>query len=994
MGTSPGQFGLGFPEYGLYPAQYRFRTIRVTASLRASVAGLSLPCSQVPAFREVVEPSRPSALDVALSVAQIQTFWPAAAPIAVRSPYLNVWQTAISTNDYPISWNGSVLGWVGLIRVDGSTYRWLGNNFDMTGSVGAGCNVTFTEVTPTRTIQTVQAGPMNMTLTFLSPIEPSDWVKQSMPFSYLAVEFASTDGKQHDVQLYSDISAEWVSANKGYVAEWSSNQTDNMVYHAIKLQQARAFDEEYQQAADGTAYYAMSLGYGQSVGWQSCQDTVCYETFYGSGALSSKNDNDTFRAIWTDLPVFAFSVDFGSVSGTQSPVVWTVGYVRDPSIEYTLSGDVTTLRPYYTSQYSNAQDVVETFLSDYNDALSRAEALDSQIQSAASEVSSGSQYYNMLSLAARQTYGALDLTTSGGSTRFFMKDIGYSSRVTPVETLYAALPMFLYFNASMVKPFLLPLLEQQNTSYTAQYAARDIGTSYPVVSEPSAEANEGIEQSGNMLIMVLAHATYSSDSTLLQAYYSLLKTWADYLVSNALYPANQLSVDTESTASNSTNLALKGIIGIQAMANISAVLGRDEDAQHYSSVATQYTETWRTLAMPSDSTHIIPTYGDASSAWSLSYNMYAHTLLSLNLLDEKIFTGITTYYQGLFQSGANYTYGLPLDSDHDTLGSPAWMSLTAAALTDTGVRQQMLSHLWEFASSSVTSAPFASRYSVSNGSYIGGTASPAQGALFAPLVLSGNRLNGSQGPPSTGSSSDSSGKHRTLVAAIVGGVVGGVVGLILIALGALFFYRRRRVRTTAIEPYPSPVLPEKDVDATASPSRLLLLRKHSSPVSVTGNTSFIGGTPSSISAPMVTQNAPASVIVLGNPPSVISSDTATSSAPARSVPAPALASPPTPTVYDRSAPTGFAPLSSSSSRPSEPLGAAGSVTVSSPLPSASTGREDPEIQSPDAAPKLSQDRDAELASLRNDMQQLRQELRRVVPVLERLEEPPPDYWSQ
>ena len=104
---------------------------------------------------------------------------------------------------------------------------------------------------------------------------------------------------------------------------------------------------------------------------------------------------------------------------------------------------MTTLRPYYTSQYSNAQDVVsvrvyvlclnsrrthqvETFLSDYNDALSRAEALDSQIQSAASEVSSGSQYYNMLSLAARQTYGALDLTTSGGSTRFFMKDIGYS----------------------------------------------------------------------------------------------------------------------------------------------------------------------------------------------------------------------------------------------------------------------------------------------------------------------------------------------------------------------------------------------------------------------------------------------------------------------------------------------------------------------------------------------------------------------------------------
>lgn len=61
---------------------------------------------------------------------------------------------------------------MGFIRVDGSTYRILGNNYDMSGAVGGtGCNVTYSEVTPTRTIQTVQAGPINVTLTFLSPIE-------------------------------------------------------------------------------------------------------------------------------------------------------------------------------------------------------------------------------------------------------------------------------------------------------------------------------------------------------------------------------------------------------------------------------------------------------------------------------------------------------------------------------------------------------------------------------------------------------------------------------------------------------------------------------------------------------------------------------------------------------------------------------------------------------------------------------------------------------
>jgi hypothetical protein len=34
------------------------------------------------------------------------------------------------------------------------------------------------------------------------------------------VEVTSTDGSQHSVQLYSDISAEWVSGDRGAVAQW------------------------------------------------------------------------------------------------------------------------------------------------------------------------------------------------------------------------------------------------------------------------------------------------------------------------------------------------------------------------------------------------------------------------------------------------------------------------------------------------------------------------------------------------------------------------------------------------------------------------------------------------------------------------------------------------------------------------------------------------------------------------------------------------------
>lgn len=51
------------------------------------------------------------------------------------------------------------------------------------------------------------ADKLEMNITFLSPITPTDYKRQSLVFSYLNVEVASLDGNEHDVQVYADISA-------------------------------------------------------------------------------------------------------------------------------------------------------------------------------------------------------------------------------------------------------------------------------------------------------------------------------------------------------------------------------------------------------------------------------------------------------------------------------------------------------------------------------------------------------------------------------------------------------------------------------------------------------------------------------------------------------------------------------------------------------------------------------------------------------------------
>ena len=69
-------------------------------------------------------------------------------------------------------------------------------------------------------------------------------------------------------------------------------------------------------------------------------------------------------------------------------------------------------------------------------------------------------------------------------------------------------------------------------------------------------------------------------------------------------------------------MALKGIIGIAAMAQIANLTGNTNDASNYSSIADNYITQWQTLgiAMDADPPHTTLAYGtnDTYSELSLS----------------------------------------------------------------------------------------------------------------------------------------------------------------------------------------------------------------------------------------------------------------------------------------------------------------------------------------------------------------------------------------
>jgi hypothetical protein len=144
-----------------------------------------------------------------------------------------------------------------------------------------------------------------------------------------------------------------------------------------------------------------------------------------------------------------------------------------------------------------------------------------------------------------------------------------------------------------------------------------------------------------MIIATLAYYQRSSDISYLTQHYNILKQWTGYLVNEALIPANQLSTDDfQGTLANQTNLALKGIIGIEAMSVIAQKTGNTADSTNFHNIATDYISKWQgyavvtsanpphtNLAYQDDSSHgmnnsIIRSCEWFANKWQGSYTIY------------------------------------------------------------------------------------------------------------------------------------------------------------------------------------------------------------------------------------------------------------------------------------------------------------------------------------------------------------------------------------
>jgi len=174
--------------------------------------------------------------------------YPPAIPLAVRSPYLSTWSVgSLPLNEQnPFFWDGPSLDWTGLIRIDGKTYSWLGHS--PTSSSISKARQSNVSITATRSIFSFEAGPIDLKVTFLSPVEPKDLIRQSLPFSYLNVDFNTTDAKEHEVQVYAAVGFDWLSGDRDKKASSTlCNTTSNVLGLCASLLHQELFHEVNEQ---------------------------------------------------------------------------------------------------------------------------------------------------------------------------------------------------------------------------------------------------------------------------------------------------------------------------------------------------------------------------------------------------------------------------------------------------------------------------------------------------------------------------------------------------------------------------------------------------------------------------------------------------------------------------------------------------------------------------------------------------------------------------
>lgn len=784
------------------------------------------------------------------STTDASTLNPPVLPLIVRNPYLSTWLANardVPWSKWPMFYTGQEIGFSVLASVPetSTVYPLLGRAHDSLSDKGEHYNVSFPtyiganyDASTTNLSYSIPSSqsygePVELTLSFLSPITPTSTLRQSIPAAYISVYVKGN----FDIDLYIDVNGQWVSGNRGSEIVWSLEETDFKDAQKLKTWKVKRREEQILTEWEDRAEWGTLHFTGPDDVKHECGVSGALRHRFGKKGVLENRVDDSYREIMDEEPVFAFSKRFNlsssngddetkATSAKEDSVLFTLTHIQDPVTQYASARGLTFMRPLWQSYFFSDSALVTYHYEDYKHAAKLAANYSSQL--AIDAYQSGSDNYkDIVELSARQVMGATSFSGTPDNPLLFLKEISSNGNSQTVDVIFPAFPFFLYTNPRWLAYMLEPLIEHMlSGQYPNDYSMHDLGTHFPNLTG-HADGNDEympVEECGDMLIMGLALANSlsygdgqdaqslwssmgeakadsfftSSETDSASAFalpptletrdgivglddrwgghaqskkqaqkwlsksYRLWKQWTGYLVSYSLRPQNQLSTDDfAGWLALQTNLALKGIVGIKAMSELSELMGEKEDAKYFRNVSEVYVKKWEEYGMSRDEPGRAKLAYDWYGSWTTLYSLYADAILCFHptftgnvtssnhalagqqtpllpnpqskrdFIPDHIYTTQSSWYKSAMQK-----YGLPLDSRH--LYTKSDWEFQAAAVASKETRAEILDRVALWLNETASDRPFTDLYKTEgDGGFPGPNffARPVVGSHFAFLSL-------------------------------------------------------------------------------------------------------------------------------------------------------------------------------------------------------------------------------------------------------------------
>jgi hypothetical protein len=681
-------------------------------------AGLTLEPANI--LKRIMKKIRFAAAASLLAVTSFaQTFRPPAVPLVTFDPYLSIWSCADHLTDRNTQhWTKHEHSLVSLIRVDGQTFRLMGN--DPT-NVPPLPQVNLT-VTPTRSIYEFAGANVRVTLTFMTPALPQDLDALSLPLSFLTWQVRSTDGKNHAVSLYDSTSSELAVNRTSENVNWAREKAGKLI--ALRVGTV----EQPVVGSSGDDHrinwgYAYAAAPGDAASAAIGADQTLLAAFVAGGTLPAQDDAQMPRAANDRQPVLAFAFNLGGVAAAPVTRQVIVAYDEIAAIKYFGR----KLLPFWKRNGATAAEMLQKAARDYPKLAERCAKFDEELMADATKVG-GEKYAQMIALAYRQCVAACGLAADANKQPlFFTKENTSNGDIGTVDVFFPMDPQWVLLSPTLAKATLVPIL-----SYAASWhwkfpnAPHDLGT-YPI-ARGTDDGGEGmpVEESGNMLILCDAVSQIQNDSKWLDPWWPKLTEWAKYLENYGLDPEEQLCTDDfMGHLAHNANLSVKAILGLAAYGDLCDQRGDYQNAAKYKELATVDAAHWVKVAADGD--HFRLAF-DKPNTWSQKYNLVWDRILGLNVFAPSVAQMEIAHYKTVRQR-----YGVPLDS-RTHLTKTDWSFWSASLANNQADFEAIIAPIYDYLNVTTARSPFVDSFETDDLHSDGMHARPVIGGVFIKML--------------------------------------------------------------------------------------------------------------------------------------------------------------------------------------------------------------------------------------------------------------------